>query len=563
MDNAGHFTAGQTISGFTEPYGLAWDHKNGKSLLYVSDAGTGKIRAFDVSGTPTDANATQFDHLGLMTGPGKVDDEHFGWQLDTVSAMKHGASIAVSPDGTTLAVTDIWNERTLFFDTTTGTARTDERFGGVFNPSPDVDNGVLAFNGSQYVVFTKHTNGDAADNLLTPKDKDSVSLWLRTSTSGVLLGTQDEGMTVTAPERPTHHDPHAAAPVLYVDSDGFLHGGGTSPQCPGAVGTTKVTDNAWHNVVLTRTANDTALYVDGASPIHTTCAPAGQPLTVLGDGFTSSGHVAWPGTTGGYMGFTGAIDDVRVYHKLLTADDVKVLAAPTQPSPVFADWKFDEKAGSTTFRDSAAEHDLTTDRATRLANEPGLHFTGDEAQQGGTLPVIAGRSVTTTAPETITVRVRVPVGGAGGPVLGEQNGRYPISVTYPYIDGSPASATAISVVNGAVHSYVMDNPLNSSCVIADGQWHTIAVTSSVSPDGTIFHNTLYVSGCDSVSNDSNQGPNASAHTDMQFGAARVDPTTGDGLSNWQYFAGDIGEAQVYQRVLSQQELNGLGVLPPR
>lgn len=47
------------------------------------------------------------------------------------------------------------------------------------------------------------------------------------------------------------------------------------------------------------------------------------------------------------------------------------------------------------------------------------------------------------------------------------------------------------------------------------------------------------------------------HTDMQFGAARVDPTVGDALSTWQYFAGDIGEAQVYQRVLSAGELAGL------
>ncbi|MFI9383357.1 LamG-like jellyroll fold domain-containing protein [Kutzneria sp. NPDC052558] len=982
MDNAGHFTAGATITdGLIEPYGVTWDRSNGRSLLYVSDAGTGKIRAFDVSATPRDTKATQFDHLGLMDGPGPVDDSHFGWQLDGLSAMTKDASIAVSPDGTTLAVTDIWNERTLFFDTTTGQAR-DERFAGVFNPAPDVDNGTLSssgfefttdndgswrlaanwnpggpvntymslirtvgdkrylyvfdngivvyrlgddggrgvtkvaqltmlangvpssqighegrhlslvtdrdgikpgdtvtytnfdgflfgnpsvwvdadgalwfaeaghrvedqagnakltvgigtlpmeptgtalynlarftlpanglhefdpptsfgspkgqqirhtagskyiysevdngsfnqngnyagnaiavtdltandpedakkktfvipghspldgkflqardtigamaldsqggylyttgytykgqeitmrtwdglpvghaaitsprqgtgeidnglsmtahttsdgrhfvyteddgdetnqrfvfsngtvqrygsdpdtgstagdfhwdgvsttldlkawwkldaqrsnfgyvadstgnnhwgsqaaqskvpaeipdgprngamtFNGEQYVQFTKNTNGVDADNVFTGSTPTSVSLWFRTAAAGVLLSTQNDGMAVTDPNR-SGHPPTAAVPLLYVDKSRYVHGGGTSPSCPGAVSTVQVTDNAWHNVVLTRTHkdtdNDTALYVDGASPTHTDCTPANQSVTVLGDGYTGASTAPWPATDGGYLPLNGALDDVRVYTSLLTADDARTLATPKPLSPVFADWRFDEPAGSTTFLDSAAEHDLTTAHSTQAAGGGGLHFTGDEKEEGGTLPVIARKSLTVDAPETVTVRVRVPVGGAGGPVLGEQSGAFPVSRQYPYIGGATSAVSAISVVGGKVNSYLMNLPLNSDCAIADGQWHTIAITSSVDAVGTTFHNQLYVSGCSTVASASGvQGLNVGYHTDMQFGAARVDVSKGDGPSTWSYFAGDIGEAQIYQRVLSQSELKALGVVP--
>ncbi|MFC0543484.1 LamG-like jellyroll fold domain-containing protein [Kutzneria chonburiensis] len=982
LDSAGHFTAGQTISGLNQPYGVAWDHTH--SLLYVSDAGTGKIRVFDVSAAPRDTKPAQFDHLGLMNGPGPVDDDHFGWQLDTLSAMRHGASIAVSPDGTTLVVTDIWNQRTLFFDTTTGKARP-ERFGGVFNPAPDVDNGVLnskglqfavrydlpghpwqlaanwtpddnadaayiangsvirtidgrqylyeidmggsqtpefphggvivyrlgdnggrgatrvaqlrviatgtplsgapdgdflrlttdrdgikagdpethtntsgfvmgnpslwvdgngdlwfaeagqyhtgqpatvgigtlkmhhtgtalydladfavpqagqhefdpstgagsplgqqvrhnagsdlvyseadtgsfnqfggymgntvsvvslstgkrflipgrspldgtpvatrdtidaialdstggylyttnfthrgqevdmrtwdglpvghaaatpprentgeidmglsmaaftntdgrhyvyaeddgdetnqrfvfsngtvrrygsdpgtgstagdftwngvsttqdlvawwkldaqrqhfryiadstpgdhwgirvglnpktpaelpsgprngalSFDGTQYIVFTKNTNGATADNLFTSQTGDSVSLWFRTSTAGVILGTQNDGMVNTDPARPASHPPTAAAPLLYVDNTdkGWLHSGGNSTVCPEMVAPVNVRDGNWHHVAMTRTlGDDSFLYLDGKLWGNNACAPLGQSFAVLGTGFTTdhSNHdFVWPGTTGGYMPFIGALDDVRVYHRALAAPDVQTLAAPKPPSPAFADWKFDEAAGSTTFRDSAAEHDLTTAHSARPADGTGLHFTGDA---NGTAPVIAKRSVTVVAPETVAVRVRVPVGGAGGPVLGEQYGAYPESVPYPYIANSPASVAAISVVGGKVRSYVMDNPLNSDCSIADGQWHTIVVTSTADAAGTTFHNDLYVSGCATVAHhDTNQGVLTGIHTDMQFGAARVDPTVGDALSTWQYFAGDIGEAQVYQRVLSASELAAL------
>ncbi|GAA2795270.1 LamG-like jellyroll fold domain-containing protein [Crossiella cryophila] len=114
-----------------QPYGVALHG----STLFVSEVGTGQVRRYDVAGAKPVQTAAWF---GTMT-PGTVSDTEFGWKYDGVltDVPTGNAAIAVSPDGKTLAVVDVWNGRTMFYDAGTGTPKP-ERLQGLPDPTPDI-----------------------------------------------------------------------------------------------------------------------------------------------------------------------------------------------------------------------------------------------------------------------------------------------------------------------------------------------------------------------------------------------------------------------------------------
>ncbi len=141
----------------------------------------------------------------------------------------------------------------------------------------------------------------------------SAELWFRTTTPGVLFSDQ---------ERPLP-DAGGYAPVLYVGSDNKLHGQyftrgvsatNTSPNT--------VTDNEWHHAVVTAKGATHTLYLDGAQVAQTTTVPVTHETNKLA--YIGAGHTKWwPASPGdGVRYFTGLIDEVAVYPRPLTADQV-------------------------------------------------------------------------------------------------------------------------------------------------------------------------------------------------------------------------------------------------
>ncbi len=136
------------------PYGVAWYRSGATSTLYVSEIGAGHVRKYDVAGAVPVARAVWFS---AMPAGGKVTDTSFGWPYENVSWVPGGdAAIAVSPDGRTLSAVDIWNGRTLFFDTARGTPLPDRLEGITLQVTPDVDPNLrspdLISLGRQYAV---------------------------------------------------------------------------------------------------------------------------------------------------------------------------------------------------------------------------------------------------------------------------------------------------------------------------------------------------------------------------------------------------------------------------
>ncbi|MFE7773713.1 LamG-like jellyroll fold domain-containing protein [Streptomyces sp. NPDC057445] len=146
-----------------------------------------------------------------------------------------------------------------------------------------------------------------------PNTDLSAELWFRTTKPGVLFSDQEKPLP----------DAVAYAPVLYVGSDNKLHGQYFT-RGVGATNTSPntVTDNEWHHAVVTAQGSTHTLYLDGAQVAQTTTVPVTHEtnqLAYIGAGYTKW----WPASPGdGVQYFTGQIDEVAVYPRTLTADQV-------------------------------------------------------------------------------------------------------------------------------------------------------------------------------------------------------------------------------------------------
>ncbi|BAU86165.1 hypothetical protein SLA_5284 [Streptomyces laurentii] len=177
---------------------------------------------------------------------------------------------------------------------------------GVFGTG---DNTAITLNGNGYTEIPEgimHGSTDLA-----------VELWFKTTKPGVLIGDQTVPVSGT-PDPATN----AWAPVLYVGSDGKLHGKFfvTGLSSSRVASTDNVDDGQWHHAVVTATGIAQILYLDGIQAATFTGAVNHQSSTrtYIGAGFAKY----WPASPADVSYFTGQIDEVAVYQHGLTPDQV-------------------------------------------------------------------------------------------------------------------------------------------------------------------------------------------------------------------------------------------------
>ncbi|HEX6682259.1 MAG TPA: LamG-like jellyroll fold domain-containing protein [Candidatus Limnocylindrales bacterium] len=149
--------------------------------------------------------------------------------------------------------------------------------------------------------------------LITDGPFQSISLWFKTTGSGVLAGTQNKPVTETPA---TYH------PNLYVGTDGKLYGqfwsGAVEPMASPAA----VNDGQWHHAAVTADATSQALYLDG-SKIGTLAKPLVAVNPEMSYAFL--GTARWtnrPAVTGDYGYFNGSISDAAFFTTALSAQAV-------------------------------------------------------------------------------------------------------------------------------------------------------------------------------------------------------------------------------------------------
>jgi hypothetical protein len=201
----------------------------------------------------------------------------------------------------------------------------------------------------------------------------------------------------------------------------YCHGNGVSGPCKNTTAT--VSAGAWYHVVAVRSGSTISFYINGILDSNQALADSPQSDT------TNNVWIGWRNDSWSNGKAHGLIDDVRVYNRAITAEEIRYLYNNNGP---IAHWKLDEGSGATAY-DSVGSNDGTLTNmevADWVTGKFGaaLDFDGSNeyitrADQGSTDPLRVSGAITVGVwikPDTLSGIDHVvnKEQGTGGYVLG-------------------------------------------------------------------------------------------------------------------------------------------------
>lgn len=398
----------------------------------------------------------------------------------------------------------------------------------------------LTFNGiDSYVKMP--------DTLLT-QDSMTVSLWFKSTKGGGLLGHQGGEVMTSASQR---------VPLAYIGQDSAMYGGFWT----GSVITVnqdqekgKYNDGQWHHLVMTvGKGRGQKFYLDNQlqGEHNSYSFLSGMVNNQIGMALAPN----WPQSNGAWYGWDGQIDDVRVYHKMVSADIVDSLfnqPNPVAPLPVpqlevclIANYDFNNQTANdgTGNENHGVGHDLT----------PAMDRFGNE----GNAFNFNGTSSYVEMPEGLLIQDSVSVslwfksnGARDGALLGHQDNGVGLAssqrVPLAYIGmdnllyGGYWTGTVLSV---------HDNETQYN----DGEWHHLVMTVGKDQGQEIYVDNKLTGTHNNYSYLPNMVKN-------QIGAAYA-PGWPQSNGGWFYFDGDIDDIWVYDRKLNAGDVDSLYNMP--
>ncbi|MFF2820997.1 LamG-like jellyroll fold domain-containing protein [Kitasatospora cineracea] len=393
----------------------------------------------------------------------------------------------------------------------------------------------------------------------------TVEVWFKTASPGVIYGYQSDPIGTTTPATST--------PVLYVGTDGKLHGQvWNGDKNNTAVSTGTVNDNTWHMATLlvgyTSGNFFQQLYVDGA--------PTGSPVTgptkftstqyaYLGAG-NVTGWPSQPADTKGH--FNGQIADLSYYGYALESSTIaRHYVNATAPageagsqsanyrtgvigSTPEAYWRLNDPAGATIVQDTLGTALPNQEHGTYTATTLGV--AGPSGSSDGTAASFDGTTSSLQLPNSAA-----PVRGANSIELWFKTGT--AGVLYGYqsfpLASSPNGTTdrwnpALYVgsdgkLYGTLWTGDPANALVSAKTVNDNAWHHAVIA------GDDNGQTLYLDGTKTADSTTKRTVYYNGATYVYVGAGTAtggwpnQPTSPDGR-----FTGTIAEVAHYPSVLS-------------
>ncbi|PRW64745.1 LamG-like jellyroll fold domain-containing protein [Actinopolyspora mortivallis] len=401
---------------------------------------------------------------------------------------------------------------------------------------PFPDSGARSFDGtSSYVRLP--------DNTLTGRKRLSVEMWFRTSSQdgGVLFSTGNN--------RPGDENPSGGAmPVLYVGTDGKLHGHFWNNETSGAVSSAAVNDGQWHHVLLSGSRNTQTLYLDG-SAVDTLSGGIRNidPYGYVGTGLLNG--LDWPAAPSGTWGyFEGEISRVALYPYGVSGSDARQhheagnaaeYRSALREENVHTLWTFDDPAESTHADSAHALSEASYHGVTRNVEPPmrGSSAGGfDGTSSYVRLPNSQARGRTRLAVE-MWFRTSSSEGGVlyatGNDVPGDENpsgGAMP--VLYVGTDGKLYGHFWNEKTEG----------ITTDGVVNDGQWHHVVLSGE--GDGQ----KLYLDG-ELVGSQQGTLYNLDRFDFVGVGQMKGRSWPAESGEVWSHFDGSIGEVAFYHRPL--------------
>ncbi len=299
--------------------------------------------------------------------------------------------------------------------------------------------------------------------------------------------------------------------------------------------TTTVTDGQWHHLVGVRDADaNIKIYVDGL--LEATVSTSTMDLT--------NSFPLYIGIDNQYGGltndFNGKIDDVRIYGRALSAEDIRVLMMSTKIVSA-AHWKLDEGTGTTAGDSSGNNHSLPLPNSPYQPTWTGgildssLNFDGtDDYVEATGYTGISGTNARTTAAWIRTTDTIGPIVYWGD--KDTTGGLWDMRV-------SSTGKLRVLVAGGPA--------IDGSTTINTGQWVHVA---AVLPQGGNNTNQilLYVNGVLETGTTVTAGTiNTISDAAVRMGANE----TGH------YYAGQIDDIRIYSEALSAERVRALASFP--
>ncbi|MCP2256240.1 RHS repeat-associated core domain-containing protein [Prauserella aidingensis] len=378
------------------------------------------------------------------------------------------------------------------------------------------------------------------DGLVRSTRQGSVSLWFKTTASdgGVLFSTSDH--------LPGESSEGGAVPLLYVGTDGKLHGHFWQGSVPGMASEAVVNDGDWHQVVLAGDDTTQTLFLDGVQigSLDGTIQNLREHVLV-GTGWTRANQ--WPQIGDrDWASFNGRIAHLGWYPNALPATAVSGLyesrtdqgwqEETARAWGVDTLWPLDEvtqaeKADVVAGTTAATHHDVDTSTQPPMPGAGGVGLNGTSSYVRLPDHQIYGRTRTSVE---MWFKTSARTGGAlyatGRDLPGDSGGgAYP--VLYVGTDGLLRGG----FWDGDTTGITSDNVVN------DGDWHHVALTG----DGT--QQRMYLDG--QLVGSRADGRIANIDRYEFVGTGRFDEGWPEIPQGWGYFEGQIGEVAVYHSPL--------------
>lgn len=300
-----------------------------------------------------------------------------------------------------------------------------------------------------------------------------------------------------------------------------------------------VSAGTWYHVAGVKNGNNLSFYMNGATANTWTDTISGTVQN--GDSALSLGS-AWDGTQ---EPFRGVLDDVRVYNRALTSQEINTIYMANAPGLV-GHWKFDENSGSvasdaTPYVNNATVSGTTwttigaIDGALNFNNIGNYVFKSNPSsvlKPSGQVAVSAWVKATTTDADGSDI---VSMGDSYVLRM-DKNG----NVRFFYHNGTTwvgANSSGVNILNNQWHLVIGQKTSSSVEIYVDG-----VLKGSISSTGTISYNWTNVIG--------------NAGTNLRIGRHGHDHLPGY-LDDKFYFKGSMDDVRIYNRTLTPQEILNL------